>query len=171
MVNSRKFSISLPFCAGPSRPGLATVSVLLFEEEEYFHSTSHKPYSPKQMSGNYSLESDKSKLHVPLPKTTLRGSGASGRAAPLWWLNYGFGITIIGNAPALRLWHGSVAGVASGSVQCADGKCSMLSRQEISGYLFLESGVVKARCRAGGKPSTGFPPETRRAESTKKSHC
>ena len=43
-VNSIKFSISLSFCAGPSLPGLATVSVLLFEKEEYFHSTSH--YSP-----------------------------------------------------------------------------------------------------------------------------
>ena len=34
--------IGLSFCAGPSLPGLGTVFVLLFEREEYFHSTSHK---------------------------------------------------------------------------------------------------------------------------------
>ena len=33
MVNSIKFCIGSPFCAGPSLPGLATVSVLLFEKD------------------------------------------------------------------------------------------------------------------------------------------
>ena len=39
--NSIKFSKVSSFSAGPSLAGLATVSVLLFEKEEYFHSTSH----------------------------------------------------------------------------------------------------------------------------------
>ena len=39
--NSTKLSNGLSFCAGPSLPGLATVSALLFEKEEYSLSTSH----------------------------------------------------------------------------------------------------------------------------------
>ena len=39
--NSIKFSEKVSFFAGPSLAGLATVSVLLFEKEEYSHSTSH----------------------------------------------------------------------------------------------------------------------------------
>ena len=39
--NSINIRNGLPFCAGLSLAGSATVSVLLFEKEEYSHSTSH----------------------------------------------------------------------------------------------------------------------------------
>ena len=44
--STRLFSVNVvPFFAGPSLASLAIVSVLLFEEEEYFHSTSHESLS------------------------------------------------------------------------------------------------------------------------------
>ena len=46
IANSLKKLISLSFSAGPSLVGLAIVSVLLSEKEEYFHSTS--PYSSRR---------------------------------------------------------------------------------------------------------------------------
>ena len=44
--NSKKFCIGSSFSAGSSLAGLAIVFVLLFEKEEYFHSTNH--YSPRR---------------------------------------------------------------------------------------------------------------------------
>ena len=118
IVVSMKFCIGLTFCAGPSLPGLATVSVLLFERKEYFHSTSHL-----------------------LASKTRTSAGA--RLLP-------------------------------GSSSCATEHLLLSSFQTHTSQPFIGKRIRKPRvttlprnprhtwkCRAGGKPSTWFPPGTR----------
>ena len=65
--NSIKFSKVVSFFAGPSLAGLATVSVLLFEKEEYFHSTSHYSSRRQNTSTLQVTLSASTKPKVPFP--------------------------------------------------------------------------------------------------------